>query len=227
MPLPSAEVRDAAGRRRSSAIEELLSKTQISARRARRRALRPAPPPARFSEQNPARRPTLEGAMAVLSAGPRATLDALQAAGRLRPSRSGRVEDKLVTAELRIRTRSRRDRCFRRTLAPAATSAEALQALDGFRQPVRDADGKVSRPSTDGSPEMGPSPREKEIAAIKAEFPTLSAELDELVAANDKYLARRTGLDDPAGPHPPHARRGRPRLPHRRAQPDRAEGRER
>ena len=76
-----------------------------------------------------------------------------------------------------------------RSLEPARL-IKAL-SLSNAPQPVRDATGKVVL-GADGKVEMGPSPRQKELDAIRSEFPGLGAELDALIAANDRYLEKRT-----------------------------------
>ncbi|HMN96311.1 MAG TPA: protein translocase subunit SecD [Phycisphaerales bacterium] len=59
--------------------------------------------------------------------------------------------------------------------------------------------GPDGRPVLDeaGRPVMGDSPRERELVAIKTQFPHLSRRIEEVVAAWDAYSARRRTLDDP------------------------------
>ena len=187
MPLPSAEVRalqlDAKQR-----IDEFLAKTQISAGDLDA-GLATQTAAQRFGKQNPAV-VDLEAAWQAMQQA-RSDLATLQSQGAA-ADQLGPVEDKVVTAELRYE--NLRAQVLSRTLAPARL-VKALE-LSTAPQPVRDAEGKIVLGS-DGKAEMGASPREKELGAIKTEFATLSAELDELVSANDKYLAKRAGLDDP------------------------------
>ena len=187
MPLPSAEVRELQVEAKKR-LEEFLSRTQVSAAELDA-ALATGTAASRFAKQNPAIADLETSWQSMRQA--RADLETLRQQGAA-ADQLGPVEDKVVSSELRYE--NLRAQVLARTLAPARLS-KALE-LSKLPQPVRDADGKVVMKS-DGSPEMGPSPREKEIAAIKSEFPTLAAELDELVASTDKYLARRTGLDDP------------------------------
>ena len=187
MPLPSAEVRalqvDAKKR-----LADFLAKTQISAVELDA-ALSTGTAAERFAKQNPAVA-ELESAWKAMQQA-RADLSALQQQGAAADQLSP-VEDKVVSSELRYE--NLRGQVLSKTLAPARL-VKALE-LSTQPQPVRDAEGKIATGS-DGKPEMGPSPREKEIAAIKVEFPTLAAELDDLLSSNDKYIAKRTGLDDP------------------------------
>ncbi len=187
MPLPSAEVR-ALQLEAKARIEEFLAKTQIAASELDA-ALATGTAASRFAKQNPAVA-ELEGAWQNMQQ-VRADLAALQSSGAA-SDQLGPAEDKVVAGELRYE--NLRGQVLARTLAPARLT-KALE-LSLKPQPLRDADGKIVM-NASGDAEMGPSPREKEMAAIKSEFATLSAELDELAATNDRYIARRTGLDDP------------------------------
>lgn len=187
MPLPSSEVRalqvDAKKR-----LDDFLSKTQISAVELDA-ALATGSAANRFGKQNP-------GVIELESAWngmrqAKSDFAALEGSGASAEQKSA-AEDKVVSTELRYDTL--RAQILSKTLAPA----RVVRAIELSTQPQaeRDAAGKVVL-GDDGKPKLGMSPREKELAAIKLEFPTLGADLDELVAANDRYLAKRTGLDDP------------------------------
>ncbi len=187
MPLPSAEVRalqlDAKKR-----IDEFLAKTQVSASELDG-ALATGSAASRFGKQNPAII-ELEGAWQAMQQA-RSDFNGLQTSGATADQLSP-AEDKIVSTELRYE--SLRGQVLSKTLAPSRLTRALDLATEP--QPVRDAEGKVVVTAS-GAVEMGPSLREKELGAIKAEFANLSAELDEVVGANDKYLAKRTGLDDP------------------------------
>ena len=187
MPLPSAEVR-ALQLSAKSAIDDFLAKTQISAVDLDG-ALISGRAVARFGTLNPnVAELEIEWQRFQAAKTELAALEAASAADELR----GPVEDRLVNAELKVD--GLKASILSRTLLPAklakalglATTPQAIRGADGA--PVVSADGKT---------EMGPSAREKEISAIKADFPSLAAELDALVLANDNYVSKRTGLDDP------------------------------
>jgi SecD/SecF fusion protein len=187
MPLPSDEVRalQVDARKRQ---DDFLAKTQISALELDA-SLMSGNAVARFGQQNPAVA-DLEAAWQTLQTA-KNDLAALTQQGA--PAEQiGPVEDRVVAAELRVE--QLRSSILSRTL-PATRLSKTLE-LSPAPAPVRDADGKIKK-DAQGNNEMGPSPREKELATIKADFPSLSSELDTLVAANDAYLAKRTGLDDP------------------------------
>ncbi|MEY4117640.1 MAG: hypothetical protein RLZZ116_968 [Planctomycetota bacterium] len=187
MPLPSAEVQELQ-RDAKKRTEEFLSKTQIAAAELDA-ALATGTASSRFSKQNPAVT-GLEAAWQSMQQA-RTDLESLKQSGAA-AEQIGAAEDKVVSTELNYE--NMRAGVLSKTLAPA----RLLRALELSKdpQPKRDAEGKIVR-TADGQPEMGESARDKELAAIKAEFPTLAAELDEVLASNDKYLAKRTGLDDP------------------------------
>ena len=186
MPLPSAEVRDLQVKAKT-AIEELLAKTQISAGDLDA-ALLSGRAAARFGAVNPQ-----VNALEAEWQSYQAAKKALEALPSEAPAKErGPLEDKLVASELRVE--QLKADILSKTL-PAPRLQRALQ-LSTLPAAVRDAAGNPVV-GADGKSEMGPSPREKEIAAIKADFPALASELDSLVAANDAYLSKRTGLDDP------------------------------
>ncbi len=187
MPLPSDEVR-ALQLEAKKRVEDFLAKTQLSAADLDA-ALASGTAASRFAKQNPAVA-DLESAWQALGAA-RAELSGLQSSNAA-ADKIGTAEDKLVAAELRYE--NLRGSVLSRTLAPARL-VKALE-LSNIPIQVRNAEGVVIM-GADGKPELGPSQREKELAAIKKDFPTLASELDELVGANDKYLSKRTGLDDP------------------------------
>ncbi len=187
MPLPSAEVR-ALQVKAKSAIDEFLAKTQIAVIELDA-ALISGKAVTRFGSLNPQvaeleiEWQRLQAAKTELAA-----LDAANAGAEAR----GPVEDRLVAAELKVD--GLKASILSRTL-PATKLAKAL-TLSTAPRPVRGPDGAAVI-GTDGKTEMGPSAREKELGAIKADFPSLAAELDALVTANDSYISKRTGLDDP------------------------------
>lgn len=187
MPLPSAEVR-ALQLSAKKAVEDFLAKTQISPAELES-ALISGKAVARFGTLNAAvaelemEWQRLQAAKTELAA-----LEQQNASAELR----GPVEDRLVNAELKVE--SLKGVILSRTLPPSKLS----KALELSKSPsiIRDKDGNAVL-TLDGKPETGPSPREKELAAIKSDFPNLASELDALVASNDAYIAQRTGLDDP------------------------------
>jgi SecD/SecF fusion protein len=187
MPLPSDEVRalQVEARRR---LDDFVAKTQLSGADLDA-ALLTGTAASRFGEQNPAVA-SLEQAWRELQTA-RADLERLRSSGGA-ASEIDVVEDRIVAAELR--TESLRAAALSKTLD--AARLQKTLSLSSEPQPVRDAAGKVVRDAS-GKTEMGPSPREKELGIIRAEFPSLGAELDELVKAQDAYFAKRSGLDDP------------------------------
>ncbi len=187
MPLPSEEVRGLQQAAKSK-VEEFLAKTQISAMELDA-ALSMGAAAERFAKQNPAI-VDLEAAWRSLQQA-RADLGSLQQQGAT-ADQLGPAEDKLVAAE--IRYEGLRAAALSKTLVPARLT-KALE-LPTTPQPERDPAGKIVR-NDDGSAKLGPSLREIEIGAIKSEFPALAADLDQVVAASDAYLAKRVGLDDP------------------------------
>ncbi|RLS66679.1 MAG: protein translocase subunit SecD [Planctomycetota bacterium] len=188
MPLPSSEVRalQLDSRRRQ---DEFLAKTQLSAVDLDA-ALMTGTAVSRFGAQNPSV-PDLELAWQSLQMAS-SDLAALKTQGSASADQLGAVEDRIVGAELRVE--ALRNTILSRTLPPTKLSkalelsTAPTQVRDAAGAPVIDANGK---------PEMGPSPRAKELATITADFPSLAADLDALVAANDEYMTKRTGLDDP------------------------------
>lgn len=187
MPLPSPEVR-ALQQEAKRLVDEFLAKTQISAIELDA-ALSTGTAAQRFSRQNPAI-VDLESAWQALQQA-KSDLAALQQQGAA-ADQLGPVEDKLVAAE--IRYENLRTAALGKTLAPARLT-KAIE-LPNTPQAQRDATGKVIR-DEGGKAQMGPSLREIEITSIKTEFPALASELDAVLAASDKYLAKREGLDDP------------------------------
>jgi len=187
MPLPSPEVR-ALQQEAKGLTEQFLLKTQISAMELDA-ALSTGTAAQRFSKQNPAM-PDLEAAWQSLQQA-KADLAALEQQGAT-ADQVGPAQDKLVAAEIRFE--NLRAAALNKSLAPARLT-KALE-LPTAPQAERDATGKIVR-TDDGKAKMGPSLREKEVAAIKAEFPALAADLDAVIVATDKYLAKREGLDDP------------------------------
>ena len=187
MPLPSDEVRalQLEARRR---LDDFVAKTQLSGADLDA-ALLTGTAASRFGEQNPAV-VSLEQAWRDLQ-GARADLERLRSSGGA-ASEIDIVEDRIVAAELRAETL--RAAALSKTLD--AARVQKTLSLSKDPQPVRDAEGKVVRDAS-GKTEMGPSPRESDLGVIRAEFPSLGAELDELVKSQDAYLAKRSGLDDP------------------------------
>jgi len=186
MPLPSSEVR-ALQVKAKAAIEEFLAKTQIASGDLDA-ALLSGKAAARFGGVNP-NVAALETEWQNYQSAKKA-LDALAADAA--PADRSAAEDRFVASELKVE--QLKASILSKTL-PASKLQKALE-LSSAPAVVRDAEGNPVK-GADGKPEMGPSPREKEIAAIKADFPSLSADLDALVTANDAYLSKRTGLDDP------------------------------
>ncbi|MFM7051107.1 MAG: protein translocase subunit SecD [Planctomycetota bacterium] len=189
MPLPSDEVR-ALQVEAKKRLAEFVSKTQMSATDLDA-ALLSGNAVARFGQQNPSVAELEQAYQQLLGA--RTDL-AKAKADNADAAAIGSAEDRVVAAEIRVD--GLRTAVLARTLPePRLTKALTLSTTP---QPERDAEGKPVM-GADGKPKLGPSPREVELAAIKAEFPSLAAELDGLVTANDAYLAKRTGLDDPEG----------------------------
>ena len=186
MPLPNAEVRElqVEAKKRS---DEFLAKTRLSPLELDA-ALMQGTAVARFGTLNP-RIAELEASW---QAQQLAKSDLAALAGSSDTAAIGAAEDRLVAAELRAD--GLRAEILSRTLDP--TRLGKALGLSTKPQPERDADGKALL-NDDGTVRMGASPRERELAAIKSDFPSLAAELDELVAKNDEYLAKRSGLDDP------------------------------
>jgi SecD/SecF fusion protein len=186
MPLPNAEVRalqvDAKSRADAFLAKTRLSPLELDA------ALLQGTAVSRFGTLNP-RIAELEAAWQELQLA-KSDLEALGTGGDA--VAIGAAEDRFVAAELRAD--GLRAEILGRTLDPARLS-KALN-LPTRPLPERDADGKAIL-DADGAVKMGASAREREIAAIKSDFPSLAAELDELVAANDVYISKRSGLDDP------------------------------
>ncbi|MFM7133785.1 MAG: protein translocase subunit SecD, partial [Planctomycetota bacterium] len=187
MPLPSDEVR-ALQLEAKKRTEEFLAKTQIAALELDL-ALANGTAVAKFGAQHPAV-VDLQKSWSDMTAA-KSELEALKARSAAADERNP-VEDRLVRAEIRVD--SLRTSILARSLEP--TRLTKALSLSREPQPVRDAAGKVVT-AADGKPEMGLSPRQKELDAIRGEFPGLGAELDALVGATDAYLAKRTGLDDP------------------------------
>jgi len=187
MPLPSDEVRalqlDAKAKQ-----AEFIAKTQLSPAELDA-ALLSGTAGSRFGTQIPVVK-ELEAAWQQLQLA-KSDLEALTS--RNAPAEEvGPVEDRVVAAELRVE--GLRAAALSRTLEP--TRLTKVLSLSGEKQPVRDAQGKVVRDEK-GEIQFGPSPRETELAAIRNQFPMLGQEFDALVAAQDAYVAKRTGLDDP------------------------------
>ena len=187
MPLPSDEVRALQVAAKEKAAD-FIGKTQISGIELDA-ALLSGTAASRFGKQNPTV-VDLEAAWQQLQLA-KSDLDALVKRGAL-AEEVGAVEDRVVSAELRVE--SLRAAALSRTLD--ASRLNKVLGLSTEKQPLRGPDGKVLKDEK-GDVQFGPSPRENELAAIRAEFPMLGADLDAVVAAQDAYLARRSGLDDP------------------------------
>jgi SecD/SecF fusion protein len=187
MPLPSDEVRalqiDAKQR-----LADFIAKTQISGPELDA-ALMTGTAASRFGRQNPVVI-ELESAWQEYQQA-RSELEALTArnAG---VDEVGPVEDRVVATELRVE--SLRTAALLRTLE--ASRLTKVLSLSDEPQPIRDAEGKVVK-NEKGVMQFGPSARANEVAAVRAEFPMLGEELDALVRAQNAYLAKRSGLDDP------------------------------
>jgi SecD/SecF fusion protein len=67
-------------------------------------------------------------------------------------------------------------------------SDEPLEEFDAKGRPILDDSGKTT---------LGPSARDVELEDLKRSFPHLASKMDDVVAAFDRYNARRTSLDDP------------------------------
>jgi SecD/SecF fusion protein len=187
MPLPSSEVQ-ALQKDAKEKAADFIAKTQISGA-ALDAALLGGTAASRFGKQNPVV-VDLEAAWQQLQAA-KSELEALTK-NNAPSSEIGPVEDRVVAAELRVE--SLRASALSRTLDAARLNK--VLGLSTEPQPLRGADGKVQKDEK-GNVQFGPSPREIELAAIQTEFPMLTAELQSLVAAQDAYIARRSGLDDP------------------------------
>jgi len=70
-------------------------------------------------------------------------------------------------------------------------------ALPVTPQPLRDAVTGRTKLDERGNALLGPSEREEELAAIRAEYPSLAVQLDRTIEAWRAYEARRGGLDSP------------------------------
>ncbi len=69
-------------------------------------------------------------------------------------------------------------------------------ALDNSPRPLRNAQGVVEL-QANGSPQMGPSDRERGLQSIRNEFAGSAKDLDAMLEAFTQYEAVRTSLDDP------------------------------
>lgn len=187
MPLPSDEVRALQLAAKQKAAD-FIALTQLSGADLDA-ALLSGTAANRFGKQNPVV-VDLESAWQQLQAA-KSELAALVQRGA-GAAEMGPVEDRVVAAELRVETL--RGTALSRTLDAARLNKVISLSTD--KQPVRGPDGKVVKDDK-GDVQFGPSARENELAAIRSEFPMLGAELDALVSAQDAYLARRSGLDDP------------------------------
>ncbi|MCX5650324.1 MAG: protein translocase subunit SecD, partial [Planctomycetota bacterium] len=187
MPLPSDEVRALQLAAKQKAAD-FIALTQLSGADLDA-ALLSGTAANRFGKQNPVV-VDLESAWQQLQAA-KSELAALVQRGA-GAAEMGPVEDRVVAAELRVETL--RSTALSRTLDAARLNKVISLSTD--KQPVRGPDGKVVKDDK-GDVQFGPSARENELSAIRGEFPMLGAELDALVSAQDAYLARRSGLDDP------------------------------
>ena len=122
----------------------------------------------------------------------RKELDEKKAAGA-EASVLGPIEDRLVKADIdESRLRSK-------ILGVTLNEARVIKALGLSVQPQADVDPQTLKQRYDaaGKAMMMPSPRDRELEAIRVEFPHLAGLVDPLVASHDAYVAKRTGLDDP------------------------------
>ncbi len=105
----------------------------------------------------------------------------------------GEIENRLVKAELtESKLRSK-------ILGATLSEPRVVKALGLSTQPQPEIDPNTGRQQYDdqNKPIMRTPPRDREIDAIKAEFPHLASAIDPLVKIHDEYFAKRTGLDDP------------------------------
>jgi SecD/SecF fusion protein len=195
MPLPSPAVK-ALGDSYNAMLLELGARTQVTARQLER-ALAEGKA-ADFAPPGDPKGDTAAGARRDLLSRLQAAYDAAKD-GRVRlaslaadaPERDAE-EERLAQAEIDER------KIFEQVLAssvPVQRLKRAMQ-LSTDRPPLRDARGRV-RVSATGDIATGPSPRETEVAAVKAMVPDFADRIDALVKAYDDYASVVTGYDDP------------------------------
>lgn len=121
-----------------------------------------------------------------------ADLTAEKAAGN-DAAKIGQIENDLVKAEIE------ESKLRSKILGATLNEARVVKALGLSVQPQFDVDPTTQkqRYGPDKKPLMLPAPRQREIDAIRVEFPHLAPLVDPLVQAHDQYVAKRTGLDDP------------------------------
>lgn len=190
MPLPSAEVR-ALQVDFKNALDAVMADAQISPTELDQ-ALVAGKAPDRFGATG-VRGDEIKALQAAFNEqqSAKAELERAKQAGADAQSISD-IENRLVIADLAI-TKSKN-----RLLGQVLNQARLVKALGLSNEPVaqREPNGDVRR-DPQGRPVLGLSPRQKELDAIRAEFPHLAAKIDPLVTKFDAYMSKRTGLDDP------------------------------
>lgn len=191
MPLPNPEVRALQVEYRR-ALDALAAAAQISPTELDQ-ALAAGAAPDRFGATGQ-RGADVRALQSAFTAGrdARAELQRALAAGAEADAIAD-VENRIVLAEIE------ENRLRAAILGQSLNQTRLLKALglSTAPEPERDAGTGEIRRDAAGKPVLGISPRERELAAIRSEFPHLIELLDPVVAAYDAYVAKRTGLDDP------------------------------
>ncbi|MDZ4831937.1 MAG: protein translocase subunit SecD [Phycisphaerae bacterium] len=102
------------------------------------------------------------------------------------------IENRLVKASLDV------GRLKNKLLGVVLNQARLVKALglSDVPTPDRDPAGEIIK-NENGDPKLGASPRDRELDAIRSEFPHLAPRIAGLVTLHDAYMLQRTGLDDP------------------------------
>ncbi len=198
MPLPSPEVR-AMGDSYRDQLAALAAQTTISAREldqalgaASAATLAPAPAQGTAPALN-SRRATLEDLQRASNdaTGGRADYQAALTRSANAEELAG-IEDRIATAEVKeqaLRTRIAETNIDEARLKRALT-------MSSVRAIARDDKGRAKL-AADGTKETTPSPRELEIARLKAQLPDYGGAIDALAALESDYSSKVTGYDDP------------------------------
>ncbi len=191
MPLPGEQVQ-ALKRSYQSALDRLMASAQIPEGELQA-ALEAGQAPQRFGGEGERGR-KIQGLQDAFNARQAAVAALEQARGAgLSGAELFALEDAAAAAELHFEG-VRRD-VLALSLDPGRVeravrlSTRPQQVLGPDRKPVVDPQSR--------EPQMGPSPREVELAAIESRYPHLAGLVREVVAAYDAYAAKRTGFDDP------------------------------
>ncbi len=198
MPLPSPEVRDMGDAYRAK-VADLGRKLTLTPRELDQAlALASAPTLAPAPEKDKAplpssRRATLEELQRASNDAIAGRADYQAAIARNAPADElGSIEDRIASAEVKERTMRTR---IAETNLDEARLKRALSLSDA-RPFARDEKGKAKL-DADGVRETTASPRELEIARLKAIQPDYAGAIDELAALQADYASKVTGYDDP------------------------------